>query len=473
MKPVWPYILPLPLERKERDHVFQTVFGSETALEIMRRISPDKRVYQKDLISELDFSNKTIIEALKKLVSADILEQGMERRKEQGKAVWAKWYTPTYQGKWLALLLRPPADVPRDEAREIVLELSTMYMESIVKLCEDYGIEPSIFESIASKALLKMLGEAKQKPSHPSRVTVYGSAAIDTIAVTDKLPQKDEAVYISEVNDYLGGSAANVAVALSRLGVQVSFVGKVGGDAEGVLMMKEFLRNGVDVSGVIAEAKKRTSKTFIVVDRHGDKKIHVLGYGNSALALISPNEIDWSRIEESEIVYVGEVYTEVAELVTSYARGCGKKIVYRPGLTIIEFDAEKVRSILRNVDLLILNRRGWEALRSIRSTPTDLTKLGPEAIIVTQGEEGCTAYTRNESFTVPAHRVKTLDTTGAGDAFAAGLMSALLENKVLRDCINYALAVSAIKVEARGARNGLPTKSEVEDFMKRKANAQK
>jgi len=67
-------------------------------------------------------------------------------------------------------------------------------------------------------------------------VVVYGSTALDTIAVTEKLPQKDETLYISDVQDYPGGSAANVAVALKRLRVPVSFVGKVGGDAEGCFL---------------------------------------------------------------------------------------------------------------------------------------------------------------------------------------------------------------------------------------------
>lgn len=468
MKPTWPYILPLPVGRKERDRVFQAVFGSKAALEIVKKISPNKRVYQKNLVSELTFSNKTIIEALKKLVSAGILEQGMERRKEEGKAVWTKWYTPTFQGKWLALLLQSPAKISRNESREIIMELSAMYMENIIKLCTDYSIEPTIFESMMNKVLLRMLDETKLRTSSKSRVIVYGSVAMDTIAVTDKLPQKDEVLYISDVQDYPGGSAANVAVALSRLGVPVSFVGKVGSDAEGVLLMEEFQREGVNMIGVIVEPSKRTVKTFIAIDQQGDKRIHVLGGADIALSLMSPNEIDWGKIDESEMVYVGEVFTEVAELIASYARGRGKKVVYRPGTHLIAFDAEKVRNILRNVDILIMNKRGWEALkRSTYSTPADLTELGPETVIVTEGIGGCAVYAKDETFTMPAHKVKSVDTTGAGDAFAAGLIAVLLEKKNLRECARYALAVSAISVTRKGARNGLPTSSEVEDFLKR------
>ena len=145
MNTLWPYILPLPVERRKFNSVFQAVFRSKAALEVLKRASPNKRIYQKELISELGFSNKTVIEALKKLVSTGILEEGMERRKENGKTVWIKWYMPTFQGKWLVLLLQPIENISLDEAKEIVIELFTLYMKHMAKLCADYGIEPEIF----------------------------------------------------------------------------------------------------------------------------------------------------------------------------------------------------------------------------------------------------------------------------------------------------------------------------------------
>jgi len=472
LKNLWPYILPLPLQRKELDQVVETVFGSKAALEILRKTSPNKRVYQKELIARLDFSNKTIIEALKKLVSAGVLEQGMEKRRETGRTVWEKWYMPTFQGKWLALLLQSPSRVSREDTRDIVTELFMMYMENIVKLCADYGIDPAVFESTMNKALLKMLEETKTKTPQRSRVVVYGSAAIDTIATSDRLPEADETIYLSDVQDYPGGAAANVAVALSRLGVPVSFVGRVGGDAGGVLLMKDFQREGVDTSGVVVDPEKVTVKTFITVDRSGGKRIHVLGGENLTLSISLPNEVDWNKIGESEVVYIGEVFLEMAELIASFAKGRGKKVVYRPGLPIILFDAEKVRGVLRNVDFLIVNQRGWEALRkSVGVEPTDLVKLGPEAVIVTKGMEGCETYTRDEVFATPTYRVKAVDATGAGDSFAAGFISALLESRGLRDCVRFALAVSAMSVTKKGARSALPTKAEVEDFLKQQTTS--
>jgi len=142
-----------------------------------------------------------------------------------------------------------------------------------------------VFKSTIDKALLEMLEVTKPKAPYKNRVIVYGSAAVDTIAVIDELPETDEIHYLSDVQDYPGGSAANVAIALRRLGVHVSFIGKIGGDAEGVHLMKEFQKEDVDTSGVIIEPAQTTVKTFIFINQFGGKRIHVLGRNNSALRL--------------------------------------------------------------------------------------------------------------------------------------------------------------------------------------------
>ena len=400
MRSLWPYILPLPIERGEFEKVVQAVFRSKAALEILKKASPNERIYQRELILGLGFSNKTIIEALKRLVSADILEQGMEKRSEKGKTIWMKWYEPTFQGKWLTLLLKPPANVPHEVARTVVVELFKMYMENVVKLSAEYEIESTFFEAAMNKAFLQVLEKTRTPAAHKSRVVVYGSAAVDTIAISCELPNVDGTRYLSDVQKHPGGSGANVSVALQRLGIPVSFVGKIGGDAGGVLLMREFLKEGVDTSSIIIQPEQTTVETFITIDQSGKKRTYVLGGDGTALTISSPEEIDWNKIEESEAVYIGEIFTEVAELIASFARSRGKRVFFCPGLPLIAFNAEKVRTVLRNVHILILNRGEWMSIRK-GSTPTELIEIGPEAIIVTKGVEGCDVFTKDESYTVP------------------------------------------------------------------------
>ncbi|MDQ1280869.1 MAG: PfkB protein [Thermoproteota archaeon] len=468
MKNLWPYVLPLPLERRELDRILQAVFDSKATLEVLKKTSPDKRTYQKKLISELRFSNKTVIEALKKLVATGVLKQGMEKKKEKGKTIWKKWYTPTFQGKWLVLLLQSPETVTKDIGKEIVSELFKIYIDSLAKLCVEYELDSQVFETMMNKAFLKVIEEPKYKSSRKSKVIVYGSSAVDTMVTIDRLPKKDESVYFSNVQNLPGGSASNVAIALRRLGVPVSFVGKVGGDAKGTLLLQEFKREEVDTSGVIIEPKQKTLTTFISIDHHGNKRIYVLGGDNIALSLSSPAEIVWNKIEDSQIIYIGEVFIEIAELIASFAKSHDKKVFYRPGLPIIIHNPEKVMAILRNVDVLILNQKGWENLkRNSPLRPTDILKTGPEALILTKGIEGCEVYTTEESFAMSADNLNAIDTTGAGDAFAAGLICSYLTSRDLKECIEFALAVSALSIVKKGAREALPTKVQVEEFIKK------
>jgi ribokinase len=443
------------------------VFRSKAALAILKKTAPHDRIYQKDLIATLGFSNKTVITALRTLVAVGILEQGMEKRQQQGRTVWVKWYTPTFQGKWLTLLLQPPTAITRDEVREIVPELFRIYMENILNLCREYDLTPTFFETTMTQALLNLLQATPTAPSR-SQVAVYGSAAVDTTVVTDQLADQGEAVYLPDVQVSPGGSAANVAVALQRLGVLVSFAGAIGSDPEGVLLLQAFQKEGVDTSDVVIHPHHMTVRTFITIDPMGRKRIHVLGGNNPALSLTSPHEIHWNTIEDSQIVYMGEVFLELAELIASYAKGQGKQVIYRPGLPQVTHHAVKVRNVLRHVDILILNQHGWHAIKETADAdPTDLLARGPEVVIVTQGSDGCETYSNDEHFASPGYVQNAIDTTGAGDAFAAGFIAARLKAWSLRDCIRYALAVSAISVTKRGARTALPTPAAVTAFLQR------
>jgi sugar/nucleoside kinase (ribokinase family) len=272
------------------------------------------------------------------------------------------------------------------------------------------------------------------------------------------------------VQEYPGGAAANVSVALRRLDIPVSFIGKLGEDAEGVRLLKEFQNERVDISGVIVDPEQFTVKTFIMVDHIGKKRIYIFGGAHPALSISSPNQVNWKKMVDCKIVYIGEVFVEIADLIASYANGLHKKIIYRPGLLLISFNAEKVRKILKNVNLLILNQEGWEAIKTSSDvSPGDLMKHGPDIIVVTKGVEGCEVYTQDKILMMPAYAVETKDTTGGGDAFAAGLICALLDSKNLENCVKYALAVSAISVLEKGARTALPTRLEVNEFLRQQS----
>ena len=141
---VWPYILPLPLN--EQYTLLSSVFASRVSVEILQSVASAKRVYQRELVEKLkEYSNKTVLNKLKKLVSAGVLKEGMEKKRVKGSKIgWVKWYEPTFLGRWISLLLLPARKVPREEAEKILTELFRLYVKNAAKLCVDYHIDPGI-----------------------------------------------------------------------------------------------------------------------------------------------------------------------------------------------------------------------------------------------------------------------------------------------------------------------------------------
>jgi len=465
---VWPYVLPFPIDAKQRGLIW-SVLQSKVGMSILMRMKMDARTFQQELIKQTPYSNKSIIEYLKKMVMAHILEQGMEPHvTEKKKRIWIKWYQPTQLGRWFILFLKQPEKIPPETAGKTIEELFQLYSSGIVEVCQKYGFSLDSFHHTLDQHYFR---EVLQKALRTRpKVVVYGSAALDTYGSTQKLPAPEETVYVEERGRYPGGMGANVAVALSRLGVPAAFVGKIGTDSAGRLLLESLRRNGVDVSHLVL-AELESLQTIILNDGAGKRWLFTLGSPNTAISLTSPDEVDLKPIVESKMVYIGEVFLEVAPAIARFAKKRGKTTVYRPGTPYLRFGAEKLGSVLENVDVFILNQSGWHSLRENSKkkmeTPAELLSYGPSAIIVTRGSEGCEVYTHEGSFTVPVPtavqtRFEVVDPTGAGDSFSAGVMRGLLLGWELRKAIQYGQAAATITCSRLGATPAFPTAQEVE-----------
>ena len=159
---VWPYVLPFPLEAEKRKLIWR-ILQSRVGMSVFTKLRVEGRTYQQDLIRETPYSNKSIIEYLKRMVSAGMLEQGMEQVPTEKRRVWVKWYKPTRLGRWFILFLKPPEKVPPDLARKTVEELFQVYSSSIVEVCEKYGFDIDSFHRILNEQYLKKSSKGHQK----------------------------------------------------------------------------------------------------------------------------------------------------------------------------------------------------------------------------------------------------------------------------------------------------------------------
>ncbi len=144
---VWHYILPFPFENEKRRLIW-SVLQSKVGKSLLMNMKLDGRTYQRDFINGTPYSNKSIIEYLKRMVSADILEQGMEQVSTGKRKVRIKWYVPTKLGRWFILFLKPTEEIPPDLVRKNIKEIFHVYASSIVEVCENFGINIDVFRKI-------------------------------------------------------------------------------------------------------------------------------------------------------------------------------------------------------------------------------------------------------------------------------------------------------------------------------------
>jgi hypothetical protein len=144
---VWHYILPFPLETEKRRLIW-SVLQSKVGKSLLMSMNLEGRTYQRDIINGTSYSNKSIIEYLKRMVSADMLEQGMEQVATGKRKVRVKWYVPTKLGRWFILFLKPTEEISPELVRKTIEEIFHVYASSIVEVCENFGIDINVFRNI-------------------------------------------------------------------------------------------------------------------------------------------------------------------------------------------------------------------------------------------------------------------------------------------------------------------------------------
>ena len=157
---VWHYILPFPLETEKRRLIWR-VLQSKVGKSLLMSMKVDGRTYQRDLINGTSYSNKSIIEYLKRMVSAGLLEQGLEQVSSGKSKIRIKWYVPTKLGRWFILFLKPTEEISPELVRKTIEEIFHVYASSIVEVCENFGIDLDVFRTVLNREQQKKLSSEK------------------------------------------------------------------------------------------------------------------------------------------------------------------------------------------------------------------------------------------------------------------------------------------------------------------------
>jgi sugar/nucleoside kinase (ribokinase family) len=312
-------------------------------------------------------------------------------------------------------------------------------------------------------------------PEAAPRVVCAGIVVADVfVPPLARLPDPGELVATGDFVVETGGCAANTAVALARLGIVPAVVAKVGVDLFGDFVEQELAGEGVDVSGLGRAEGLGTSKTVIVPVSGEDRRyIHTFG-ANAALAAA---DIAPALLSPPEILSIGGYLVlpalrqaELAEQLAA-ARRAGVRTVFDVvapagrALTVAD-----VAEVLPEVDFFVPNDDEAGALTGEsdpRRQAERLLELGAGTVVVTMGERGLLAMSRDETIELPAPHVELVEPSGAGDAFAAGLICGLLEDLDMRRCLELASVVGASACTRVGCTAGLCTRAEADALLER------
>ncbi len=301
-----------------------------------------------------------------------------------------------------------------------------------------------------------------------------GSLNYDYIHMVYSLAHGDQQVVVQSTHGNPGGSAANTIFALSRLGMKTGFIGPVGNDVEGQNILKNMAEEGIDITMIKMLKGTNTAKVLVFVDRTGERAMYSLpganleshfgeseiGYVNKSKYLIL-SAIPGDRSLTKQIALMKQISEKV-------------KLVFLPGGLYSGLGITAIRTILKHTNILVLNRTELKKLTNMGEDynlgMARLLKIGCLNVVLTTGKDGCVIKTPDTLETIPTPHLdpeKIVDTTGAGDAFAAGLVYGLLTGKSLFHSSFYGNILARNCIQFLGSRTGLLTKQELEtEFVK-------
>ncbi|MED6180380.1 hypothetical protein PIB30_009733 [Stylosanthes scabra] len=321
--------------------------------------------------------------------------------------------------------------------------------------------------------------ETKESPL----VVCFGEMLIDFVPTTSGLSLADAPAFKKAP----GGAPANVAVGISRLGGSSAFIGKVGEDEFGYMLADILKQNNVNNEGMRFDPGARTALAFVTLRSDGEREF--MFYRNpSADMLLQEDELDLDLIRKAKIFHYGSISLITEPCKSAHvaaaraAKDAGVVLSYDPNLRLplwpsAENAREGILSIWETADIIKISEEEISFLTK-GEDPYDDAVVGKlfhpnlKLLLVTEGADGCRYYTKEFNGRVQGFKVNAVDTTGAGDAFVAGILSQLAadlsllqKEEQLRDALKFANACGALTVTERGAIPALPTKEAVLEAM--------
>jgi sugar/nucleoside kinase (ribokinase family) len=294
----------------------------------------------------------------------------------------------------------------------------------------------------------------------------------------ERLPEAGELIATGEFLVQPGGCAANVALGLTALGVPVAVSGRVGEDTFGELLVGALAKRGVDTGAVVSGADTHTSTTVILPVTGEDRRyIHTFG----ANAGFSMDDVPQDVLCAAEVIYVGGYLMlpalRQAPLAAALerARGRGATVVLDVAVPAgTQSSLESLESLLPLADYFVPNvdeARAITGESDPRKQADRLMACGAQRVLIKLGDRGTYVRCAGHEFEMPAPTVHAIEPSGAGDAFAAGLIVGIRERWEIERMVRFANVTGASACTALGSWNGVFSRAQTDDFLERNALA--
>ncbi len=298
---------------------------------------------------------------------------------------------------------------------------------------------------------------------------------MDLVVRSPQIPRTGQTVLGSEFIMNPGGKGANQAVAAAKLGARVHLVARLGDDLFAPRCAENFKTAGINTDYVFTTPGVPSGVALITVDDQGNNAIVVAPGANREL---SRRDVEAAApaLASAELLLVQlEVPLETVERAIQIAHDAHVPVILDPA-PAVELDPDT----LAMIEVITPNQTEAEVITGVEITGPDAARTACESLLqrnvrsvaLTMGAEGVMAACDEGFELVPAVEVETLDSTAAGDAFAAALAVELARGRTFLQAVDFARFAAALSVTRAGAQSSMPSRKQVETFIKNHARGQ-
>ncbi|MBM3200636.1 carbohydrate kinase family protein [Candidatus Woesearchaeota archaeon] len=292
-------------------------------------------------------------------------------------------------------------------------------------------------------------------------VITLGSAVIDFFLATGVHERRHEICYpagtkiaVKDLRYSTGGGGTNTSVSFSRLGLKTAWLGKIGTDVNSEVILKEMKKEKVTFLG--SKCEDKTGISVILDSEEHERTVLTYKGANDDMKF---SEVKLNKLKTKWFYFasmMGESF-KTQEKLAEFASKKGIKIAYNPSSYQTKQGAEALKNVLKNTEVLILNKEEAQMLSGSGDFLKKLRELGPNIVCVTNGKEETVVYDGKHKYSANPHDFTGKERTGAGDAFASTLVAGIIKGESMELCLQLATTNSESVIKYYGAKNILLT----------------